>query len=257
MTSRTRRSGRRSSNRLALRFVEVRMGRFACVEVRMGRFARVGCPRCGATGMHLARLRTCALNPAWTAGFRGRSLKFVRAAFAGRARRLRRCADMPSTSRCCVSPSTRPPHRRFTQAVGTNSVPHLCCLIWAASGRRGRDVARGRHQHAPPGLTRIARRRAGVPSRLPPVILRAVAGSTLADIAASGVDSATARGIDRTAESCRSSITTRNARAPTRDSRQARWRVSRPAAGCVAASMARRSPDPLKSWRKHLSQPPG
>jgi hypothetical protein len=62
------------------------------LEVRLGRFARVGCPRCGATGMHLARLRTCALNPAWTAGFRGRSLKFVRVTLAGRAWRLRMCA---------------------------------------------------------------------------------------------------------------------------------------------------------------------
>jgi predicted extracellular nuclease len=38
--------------------------RRACVEVAVERFALASCPRCGATGMHLARLRTCALNPA-------------------------------------------------------------------------------------------------------------------------------------------------------------------------------------------------
>jgi hypothetical protein len=62
---------------------------FLLFLVGVVRFARVGCPRCGAAGMHLARLRTCALNPAWTAGFRGRSVKFVRAALAGRVRRVR------------------------------------------------------------------------------------------------------------------------------------------------------------------------
>jgi hypothetical protein len=72
---------------------------------------------------------------------------------------------MPSTSRCCVSPSTRPPHRRFTQAVGTNSVPHFCCLVWATPGLRGRDAARGRHQCLPTGLTRITCRRADAPCR--------------------------------------------------------------------------------------------
>ncbi len=52
--------------------------------------------------------------------------------------------------------------------------------------------------------------------------------------------------IDKTAERCRSSITTRSARAPTRDSRQARRQVSAPAAGSVAASKARRCPNQSK-----------
>jgi hypothetical protein len=49
-----------------------------------------------------------------------------------------------------------------------------------------------------------------------------------------------------------SSFTRRSAGTADRRSRQARWRVSAPAAGNVAASMARRCPDPLKSWRKYL-----
>ena len=85
-----------------------------------------------------------------------------------------------------------------------------------------------------------------------PVILRAVAGSTRADNAASGMDSATTRGMDKTAGRCRSSITRRNACAPTRDSRQTRWQVSRLAAGSVAASKARRCPDQTKRWRKYF-----
>ena len=57
---------------------------------------------------------------------------------------------------------------------------------------------------------------------------------------------------DRTAGRRRSSITTRNACAPTRDSRQTRWQARRLAAGSVAASKARRCPNQLKSWRKYL-----
>ena len=49
-----------------------------------------------------------------------------------------------------------------------------------------------------------------------------------------------------------SSFTRRNACASTRNPRQARWPVLVPAAGNVAASMARRCPDQLKSWRKYI-----
>ena len=180
--------------------------------------------------MHLARLRTCALNPAWTAGFRGRSVKFVRAPFAGRARGFRIRAETPSTARCCVSPSTRPPHRRFGPTVGTNTAsPFLDCF----RRRRAIEAAtspRGRHPGCSPGLTRITDPGAGAPCRdgrgrssprrlrrrgqprqrakciscttyansansAKSVILRAVAGSTLANEAVSGVDSATTRGM--------------------------------------------------------------
>jgi hypothetical protein len=62
---------------------------------------------------------------------------------------------------------------------------------------------------------------------------------------------------DSTAERRRSSITTRNACAPTHDSRRSRWRVSMTAAGSVAASKARRCPNQSKRGRKYLSPPPG
>ncbi len=120
----------------------------------------------------------------------------------------------------------------------------------AASPRRGRHPA-----SIPPTPPTPPIRPSGHPpirSSGHPVILRAVAGSTHADNVVSGVDSATSRGTTGQRGRCRSSITTRNACASTRNSRQARRRVSRPAAGSVAASKARRCPNQLKIWRKYL-----
>jgi hypothetical protein len=72
------------------------------------------------------------------------------------------------------------------------------------------------------------------------------AGSMLANDDVSGVDPATAR---RMTGRRRSSITKSSGGIPIRDSHQARRRVSRPAAGIVAASTARRCQDHLKNSR--------
>ena len=71
-------------------------------------------------------------------------------------------------------------------------------------------------------------------------------GSTSADDASAGVDSATARAMTRR---CQSSITTSSAGSSIRDSRQARRPVSPLAAGIVAASMARRCQNPSQTPR--------
>jgi hypothetical protein len=193
---------------------------------------------------------------------------------------------MPSTSRCCVSPSTRPPHRWFGQAVGTKIFLHL--FSWFGQRRRACEAAlgappppRGRRHGRSPGLTPTSCRAANVPfrdrrrrrqlanhvrarghrasppsckpcHRASPVILRAVAGSTRADDVASSVDSATARGMTGQ----------RNGAArPSRQGTAARRCAIRvkpgglcpmTAAGSVAASKARRCPDQTKRWSKYF-----
>ena len=189
----------------------------------VGRFAQAGCPRCVATGMHLARLRNV------------------------------------------VSPSTRPPRRRFTQAVGTKTSSPFLDFDLASSGHRGRDDARGRRHGARAGLTRMSPRGAGAPCHdgrpAPPlirpiVIPRAVAESTprqrhqhTGSCDCAQHDGRLGRGGERRGGASRgrlvdapptSSVTTRSVGGVMRRSRQFRWRVMPPAAGLVAASMARR-----------------
>ena len=109
------------------------------------RFAQVGVPALRHDGHALGSLPNGRLKPAWTAVFRGRSFNVPPRVPTGRARRLSLVPRMPSTARFDDSPSTRPPRRRDSWAVGTNTNALLLfksCL--ASSGHRARDDARGR-----------------------------------------------------------------------------------------------------------------
>ena len=122
------------------------------------------------------------------------------------------------------------------------------CL--ASSGHRGRDDARGRCCHAPSDLTRTSRRDAGASCldgqgdvTLPTRSSCAQSQDPCLANVVAAVDSATARATTRW---CRSCVTTPSAGSSSRDSRQARRPAGVPAAGIVAASMARRWQNPSK-----------
>ena len=86
----------------------VRVLRMVCVV----RFAQAGYPRLRRGGRALGSTPNGRLNPAWTAGFRGRPVKARPRAARGSLPAPSSHAAMPSTARFVVSPSTRPPHRR-------------------------------------------------------------------------------------------------------------------------------------------------
>ena len=219
----------------------------------------------------------------WLCGFAGLRV----CGFAGRAgsvathRGSAFCSCPPAFGLLLYLTKNTPPPRRSTPGLPADDIrwgrsPRSGLLVWAASGLRGRDAARGQPAHTPSGLTRTSHRDAdptsrdrrgrtspcqrrhhranGVssraqwedPCRRTVVILRVVAGSMLTNDSVSGVDPATAR---RMTGRCRSSVTKSSAGIPIRDSRQARRRVNEPAAGIVAASTARRCQDHLTNSR--------
>ena len=123
----------------------------------------------------------------------------------------------------------------------------------ASSGHRGRDDARGLRFHAPSDLTRTSRRDAGASCldgqgdvTLPTRSSCAQSQDPCLANVVAAVDSATARATTRW---CRSCVTTPSAGSSSRDSRQARRPALVPAAGIVAASMARRCQNPSNKLR--------
>ena len=132
-----------------------------------GRGSLRGCrlPALRRGGRALGSPRIGRLNPAWTAGFRGPSFKVrPRSACGPRPAPWSRAA-MPSTTRFLGSPSTRPPRRRDTRVVGTNTGSAFLESKLASPRHRGRDDARGHHPCGAPGSTRTSGRPAGAPIR--------------------------------------------------------------------------------------------
>ena len=175
--------------------------------------------------------------------------------------------DSPGECLLFVSPGLRPPplpHKKHSpaspfpdrSASGQHSRVEEVCefrVVLASSGRRGRDNARGHPSHSPSDLTRTSHRDASAPSReqrrgrsprqqRDHRVDRVVTGPTAPTASSPGHRR-------RMTGRCSSSITKSSSGIPIRDSRQARWRVSRPAAGIVAASTARRCQDQQTSSR--------
>ena len=134
-------------------------------EVRVDTLRALGAARAASRRPRTWLDTWLALNPAWTAGFRGLSLEIRRRVHAGRARRLRIPATSALDGRRGVSPSTSPPHRRFRPVVGTNTSSNF--FVWFGR-RRAIEAATppaADSCHCSPGLTRIACLHAGVPCR--------------------------------------------------------------------------------------------
>ena len=96
----------------------------------------------GADGIGFrARRQACAFNPAWTAGFRGHSMKVRPRAVCGP-----RSAPSSTRRQALDGPVCRlpkhPPHRRFHPAVGTNASSNFLFGLGSVGPSRPRRCPR-------------------------------------------------------------------------------------------------------------------